>query len=257
MIPTCLIVNFSGSQADWIVELLTGQSLAGRVANETVSWYIATKYYTATVQLKTVTAQEYLDIDTIGEVTDIEAVVFVCDHSMDTTCLVDAVRLRLQSKWTPSVCLLVSGQWDQDKLINDALSKQELLSWCLKNEFELVDLADEDTSDGSEDDFADTYGKERILEALLAHTWTNLVLVKEGAEKPTNSVVNVEDSDEEYGDFVACSEAESDIDFESLFSKLANMKDKASDLPDSERKAYAENVAIAFYKAMGGSEEDL
>ena len=26
-------------------------------------------------------------------------------------------------------------------------SKQELLSWCLKNEFELVDLAEEDTSE--------------------------------------------------------------------------------------------------------------
>jgi len=257
MIPTCLIVNFTESQADWVAELLTGQSLAGRVTNESVSWSIATKYYTATVQIKAVTAQDYLDNDSIEEVTDIEAVVFVCDHSLDTTCLVDAVSLRLQSKWAPSVCLLVSGQCDQDKLINHALSKQELLSWCLKNEFELVDLAEEDTSEDSEDDFADTYGKERILEALLAHTWTNLVLVKEGAEKPTNSDVNVEDSDEEYGDFVACSEGENDIDFESLFSKLANMKDKASDLPDSERKAYAENVAIAFYKAMGGSEEDL
>lgn len=252
MIPTCLIVNFSGSKADWVVELLTGQSVAGTTGS--ISWSIATKYYTAKVQLKSVTAQECLGTDSIEEVTDIEAVVFVCDISMDTISLVEAVRLRLQRKWEPSVCLLVSGQCDHDKLTKNVFPKQELMSWCLKNEFELVDLADDHTS---EDEFPDTSGKERIQEALLAHTWTNHVLIKEGAVNLSNAVVNIDDSDEEYGDFVACSEVENDIDFESLFSKLANMKDKASDLPDAERKAYAENVAIAFYKAMGGNEGDL
>ena len=44
-----------------------------------------------------------------------------------------------------------------------------------------------------------------------------------------------------------------DIDFEDLFSQLSKMKDISKNLPESERKAYAEKVAVAFHKSMGGS----
>ncbi|KAL4227850.1 hypothetical protein ACF0H5_013288 [Mactra antiquata] len=45
--------------------------------------------------------------------------------------------------------------------------------------------------------------------------------------------------------------------FEKLFEKFAQMKDKANSLPMSERKKYAENVAIAFWKAIGGDEDEI
>lgn len=35
------------------------------------------------------------------------------------------------------------------------------------------------------------------------------------------------------------------------------MTGRASSLPASERKDYAEKVAIAFWRAMGGSEEEI
>ena len=47
-----------------------------------------------------------------------------------------------------------------------------------------------------------------------------------------------------------------DIDFEDLFSQLSKMKDISKNLPESERKAYAEKVAVAFYKSMGGSDSE-
>ena len=47
-----------------------------------------------------------------------------------------------------------------------------------------------------------------------------------------------------------------DIDFEDMFSQLSKMKDISKNLPESERRAYAEKVAIAFYKSMGGSDSD-
>lgn len=34
------------------------------------------------------------------------------------------------------------------------------------------------------------------------------------------------------------------------------MKDISRNLPDHERKAYAEKVALAFYKSIGGDSED-
>ncbi|XP_010795687.1 alpha- and gamma-adaptin-binding protein p34 isoform X2 [Notothenia coriiceps] len=44
--------------------------------------------------------------------------------------------------------------------------------------------------------------------------------------------------------------------FERLFSKLKEMKDKASSLPHEQRKVHAEKVAKAFWTAIGGDDDD-
>ena len=46
------------------------------------------------------------------------------------------------------------------------------------------------------------------------------------------------------------------IDFKALFSQLSKMKDISKNLSETERKAYAEKVAVAFYKSMGGSDSE-
>ncbi|GFY46546.1 alpha- and gamma-adaptin-binding protein p34 [Trichonephila inaurata madagascariensis] len=45
--------------------------------------------------------------------------------------------------------------------------------------------------------------------------------------------------------------------FEALFSKFASMKEKAAGLNNEEKKKYAEKVAIAFWRAMGGDEDEI
>ncbi|XP_071964050.1 alpha- and gamma-adaptin-binding protein p34-like [Antedon mediterranea] len=45
--------------------------------------------------------------------------------------------------------------------------------------------------------------------------------------------------------------------FEQLFARMASMKEKANSLPAEQRKKYAENVAIAFWKAIGGDEDEI
>ena len=257
MLPTCLIVNFTESQPVWLLELIVGQKEVTEGDKKCLVWPIATKYYTAKVLVKVVDYGEFLVSKDSSE--NIEAVVFVCGDSIDTLKIVDKVWGKLEES-SPSVCLLVSGDCEQLQQTEQVKSlNQEFVSWCLENEFELVDLSGEVGNDeSSEDDFDDKFGKERIVEALLAHTWTNLVLVKEGSEKQKKGDEE-EVSDDEFGEFVACPEADLDTDsgFDALFSKLSTMKEKASDLPDSDRKVYAENVAIAFFKAMGGTEEDF
>ena len=44
--------------------------------------------------------------------------------------------------------------------------------------------------------------------------------------------------------------------FEALFAELATIKAKADNLPPDERKAYAEKIALSFYAAMGGSDDE-
>jgi hypothetical protein len=45
--------------------------------------------------------------------------------------------------------------------------------------------------------------------------------------------------------------------FEELFQNLNEMKSKAESLSPRQRKAYAEKMAIAFWKSMGGSESEV
>lgn len=49
-----------------------------------------------------------------------------------------------------------------------------VLNWCLHNKFELVEL--DQTGDSESDTEGNKYGIERIIEALHAHTWPNIVL---------------------------------------------------------------------------------
>lgn len=45
--------------------------------------------------------------------------------------------------------------------------------------------------------------------------------------------------------------------FERLFTKLKEMKDKASSLPHEQRKVHAEKVAKAFWMAIGGDDDEI
>ncbi|XP_072037897.1 alpha- and gamma-adaptin-binding protein p34-like [Amphiura filiformis] len=45
--------------------------------------------------------------------------------------------------------------------------------------------------------------------------------------------------------------------FEQLFSRMATMKAHAATLAEEDRKKYAEKVAIAFWRAMGGDEAEI
>ncbi|KAM4572808.1 alpha- and gamma-adaptin-binding protein p34 [Odontesthes bonariensis] len=51
---------------------------------------------------------------------------------------------------------------------------------------------------------------------------------------------------------------DADVDnFERLFNKLKEMKDKASSLPHDQRKVHAEKVAKAFWMAIGGDDDEI
>ena len=48
-----------------------------------------------------------------------------------------------------------------------------------------------------------------------------------------------------------------DDEFESLLTNLSEMRNKAANMNEEERKTYAEDVVKKFWKAIGGDEEDL
>ena len=124
-------------------------------------------------------------------------------------------------------------------------TRTEILDWCLTHQFELVQC--DDTED--EDDFDEREGKERVVSALKAHTWSNLILA---GDLPASQQPNIpasdsnkdNDGDNNIGSILESLTVEDgdDINFEDLFSQLNKMKEVSKNLPEHERKAYAEMV---------------
>ena len=55
----------------------------------------------------------------------------------------------------------------------------EVQTWCIDSGFELVELNPEVETDSEnvEDDFLETTGIDRVIQALHAHTWSNLQMI--------------------------------------------------------------------------------
>ena len=231
------------SPATWLLQFLAG---AGEEEVE-VDWELHTKYYSALVRL------HLLQSDCPVPAGEPEAVVVLAD----TLQQLEAGWARVRGE--PAVRLVVVAEGPG----------QDMLAWSVERQFELIDLGEESYSTTDDDDgFDEKTGKERIREALEAHTWTNLVLternsmcsatvispteVKAVKKDPEDVVGSMDSSDEEFGEFVGGEE-----DFESLFANLASLKERAATMSDGERKAFAEDVAVSFFSAIGGNKEDL
>lgn len=46
-------------------------------------------------------------------------------------------------------------------------------------------------------------------------------------------------------------------DFCDLFSQLPMMKERASSMPSEQRKKFAEDVVLAYWKAIGGDKDEI
>ena len=169
--------------------------------------------------------------------------------------------------------------------------------WCIEHGFELVELSPSEEID-PEDDFPETLGMARIIQALQAHSWPNLVLQSEPNWKVASDPLvewiiffpgtadvdksriehlsrlllgeNVSDdsldsSSLDVSALAALQSVGDDADeegvesFEALFQQLCSMKSQAGNLQEgsAERKAYAEKVTLAFWRAMKGDEQEI
>ncbi|XP_067936256.1 alpha- and gamma-adaptin-binding protein p34-like isoform X2 [Watersipora subatra] len=233
------------------------------------TWNFETKYYTCTVKLcKTnrpvLGSQQFAD--------DLEVVILVFDpNEVDSWTSVTSW-LSYLSELEPYVKMLVCNSCTE----SDLIPKAKVQQWCIDNEFELIELQ----ADDAEDEF-DVDGVQRIIQVMHAHTWSNLVM----KDKPDTvspymkklmdeSKVEAEAAaGQEQSEIDICSElgmntkeltdmlhddGEAGVEsFEKLFSSLHLMKEKAESLAPEERKSYAEKVALSFWSAIGGSDDEI
>lgn len=247
-------------------------------------WRIGNKYYTADIHLCSCSVSCLPPECEFAANIKFQSVIIVFDQNEKASFKEVTSWLPFVESQEPSVLLLLSSGKVGD---DEELGKAEILKWCLDHSFELIDMISEDDEDHKEDNFSEKTGIARVVEALQCAEWVNMEIEGNSSFKaskgfdtnhgatalPDNegssndcssrisgnkktSVFPLPTDDLELLNSLASDGAEYES-YEELFQKLAMMKERASSLPSTERKDYAEKVAIAFWRALGGSEEEI
>ncbi|XP_009866096.1 PREDICTED: alpha- and gamma-adaptin-binding protein p34, partial [Apaloderma vittatum] len=272
-------------------DLTVGAVTSGRV--NFYPWTIDNKYYSADIHL-CVVPNTFLVTGDIAE--SVQAFVVYFDSTIKTGLDSVSEWLPLTEEWLPEVMILVCN-----RVSENGVNRQKAQEWCIKHGFELVELNPEELPD-EDDDFPESTGVKRIVQALNANVWSNVVKNDRtqgfgllstlagancsiGAEESrdtepdpaaadreephlddggagTNSL-QADDAvdptlDTDIQELASLTTRDGDLEnFERLFSKLKEMKDKAATLPHEQRKLHAEKVAKAFWMAIGGDRDEI
>ncbi|XP_025018634.1 alpha- and gamma-adaptin-binding protein p34-like, partial [Tetranychus urticae] len=147
-------------------------------------WHISTKYYEADVHFI-----EILDCDLISAqfADSIQAIIILLDNNDELYCQKFHAWKPFIDEYDPDIRLLVA-----EKAINDSFfDRTTCMKWCINNEFELIELdAEIDSEDEYENDFVDSDGIKRIMQALSAHTWPMMEMHETPQYKPSPKFEN-------------------------------------------------------------------
>ncbi|XP_038041161.1 alpha- and gamma-adaptin-binding protein p34 [Anas acuta] len=275
-------------------DLTVGATTSGGV--DFYPWTIDNKYYSADIHL-CVVPSTFLVTAEIAE--SVQAFVVYFDSSIKSGLDSVSEWLPLTEEWLPEVMILVCN-----RVSENGVNRQKAQEWCIKHGFELVELSPEELPD-EDDDFPESTGVKRIVQALNANVWSNVVMKTDrtqgfgllstlagancsigseenqdtesnpsAADREESHLDNREDAastnnlqidnhvdamlDTDIQELANLTTREGDLEnFERLFSKLKEMKEKAATLPHEQRKLHAEKVAKAFWMAIGGDRDEI
>ncbi|XP_006758459.1 PREDICTED: alpha- and gamma-adaptin-binding protein p34 [Myotis davidii] len=302
-VPCALVTSCSSTfTGDRLVQHILGTEdlLVEATANDAVRfypWTIDNKYYSADINL-CVVPNKFLVTAEIAE--SVQAFVVYFDSTQKSGLDSVSSWLPLAEAWLPEVMILVC-----DRVSENGVNRQKAQEWCIKHGFELVELSPEELPE-EDDDFPESTGVKRIVQALNANVWSNVVMKNDrnqgfgllsslaganhsiGSADPCHSeqprlpaadrteslldrrsgAANTADAqvdsivdpmlDMDIQELASLTTGGGDLEnFERLFSKLKEMKDKAATLPHEQRKLHAEKVAKAFWMAIGGDRDEI
>uniref|UniRef100_A0A8C6LD96 Alpha and gamma adaptin binding protein n=1 Tax=Nothobranchius furzeri TaxID=105023 RepID=A0A8C6LD96_NOTFU len=274
----CVLVTSCDSEfkeEELIKQILGSETLPQpSVQDETVSWYpwtINNKYYTADVRLCAVPSI----YDMSSEIAQ-SMQAFIAYFDSKTKDGLEKLKpwISVVEDLAPEVLILVC-----DRVCENGVTRHQAQQWCLAHAFELVELNPQELPD-EDDDFPESTGVKRVVQALNANVWSS-VEMKDGhnqgfglmsslvasrhnnpryCQDPAVTVLILADAmtDLDIQELAHLTAGDADVDnFERLFTKLKEMKDKACSLPHEQRKVHAEKVAKAFWTAIGGDGDEI
>lgn len=299
--PSVLITScdVSFKEEELIKQIINPKSLPEPSKQEQlVVWYpwtINNKYYTADISLCAVPSTFQMTAEIAQSM---QAFIAYFDSTSKDGLEKLSPWISVVEDLTPEVLILVC-----DRVCESGVTRHEAQQWCLSHAFELVELNPQELPD-EDDDFPESTGVKRIVQALNANVWSSMEmkdehnqgfglmsslvasrhnnprscqdpasssLPPEGANDKDAKVTETEGNtdtqvetivdpmlDLDIQELANLTAGDADVEnFERLFTKLKEMKDKASSLPHEQRKVHAEKVAKAFWMAIGGDEDEI
>lgn len=261
-LPICVVMGSGGKNPDTIIQGVVGDLPVPDEAGSGLmmyTWNITNKYYSASINLCSMSNETTAFDEDFIQRADASIIYFDSNDEKNGLDEVEKL-LPIVESFEPETKILVA-----DQCAIDEGSKQvtfvKAQQWCIKHGFELVELNSLGKSD-PEDDFPETLGIDRVIEALHAHPWSNLQL-NTCSEKSGVEGALVDEADEILdncpldGDTSQqMGEPEADT-FEELFQHMCSMKNQAGTLDGAQRKAYAEKMTMAFWQAIGGDDGEI
>ncbi|XP_066583996.1 alpha- and gamma-adaptin-binding protein p34-like [Prorops nasuta] len=257
-LPSVLILSTVNGKADEIASKIDAKLFSSDDDSKYYLWDIDNKYYKAQVLI---CATE--NTCTKIKLENVEALIIYHDPQADNA---DANL----TKWLSIVSTLseIEVLLFVCESITDIAIKEKVMTWCLQRNFELIEMENTEIENNIDHDLeCNKYGIDRIVEALHAHMWPNMILkgqehkndinqVKEQLEQIQLNSNNVSErlQMESVLDGIM---GEENADFGELFTQLRAMKDHAASLPTNQRRLAAEQIVAAFWKAMGGDPSEI
>ncbi|XP_055292086.1 alpha- and gamma-adaptin-binding protein p34 isoform X5 [Moschus berezovskii] len=266
-VPCALVTSCSSTfSADRLVQHILGTEdvVVEVTANDAVRfypWTIDNKYYSADINL-CVVPNKFLITAEIAE--SVQAFVVYFDSTQKSGLDSVSSWLPLAESWLPEVMILVC-----DRVSENGVNRQKAQEWCIKHGFELVELSPEELPE-EDDDFPESTGVKRIVQALNANVWSNVVMKNE-RNQGLNLLSSLTGANHSIGSAETChsepcvpaaERTESLLDHRGAASNTADLQadsiaDKAATLPHEQRKMHAEKVAKAFWMAIGGDRDEI
>ncbi|XP_070324799.1 alpha- and gamma-adaptin-binding protein p34 isoform X2 [Odocoileus virginianus] len=175
-VPCALVTSCSSTfSADRLVQHILGTEdvVVEVTANDAVRfypWTIDNKYYSADISLCVVPDKSLVTAE-IAE--SVQAFVVYFDSTQKSGLDSVSSWLPLAESWLPEVMILVC-----DRVSENGVNRQKAQEWCIKHGFELVELSPEELPE-EDDDFPESTGVKRIVQALNANVWSNVVMKNE------------------------------------------------------------------------------
>ncbi|KAK9875597.1 hypothetical protein WA026_009400 [Henosepilachna vigintioctopunctata] len=252
--PSVLVLSSTTTKPKSLIKLITKtnsiiEEVSGIVKQ---NWNIVTKYYTAEIN--------FIGLENDFERNEefnnnVEGLIIHLDTNKSTGLGDLKIWENIENDCDADIKLLIANYCNDETKI----CRTKAVEWCIKRGFEFIELyPSQSDNPEQESEFQEKVGVDRIIEALHSHTWSNLDLKSPQKIKVLKNSVSEKHEKMQKVDNVESDNIEDSLDdFTELFSQLHTMRESLSSLPANQRKQCAEQMVTAFWKAIGGDEEEV
>jgi len=245
-LPLCLVANFGSESDDIIVKevLFKGQRIEDNISGDSCgfTWEVNNKYYTCSVRVRVVDGTSDR-LPGSPSATPEALVMYAGRNPVDWGELSPKLKTVHSMFGCGQIKLLVAQSFKEDS------TRLEAQEWAVEEGVEIIDFSEDEDEDENDDcideKFFASSPQKRVIEALQTCPWPNISMKKdtEGARASMDPSSVVGGGGGGIGD---------GDNFEALFAQLSTFRNRSTNMPDGERRAFAERVAMQFYNAIGG-----